>query len=379
MECRLDYITKGDYMDIDDYLKYIDQLSDKFIFKLDAYNFDEPLKVDEKLVSEFMDFLDIKRQTITDSEEKTANFMRVKSILSMDLNNETKLILIAIYFDLISVIREKQFIMSFDSYNKEQPIFSNNDLFNYVRHCRELINYDALKWSKFGGICSYDDKFLVAGNYIKEEILEFVRDNCKGYKKYIRIHPYLSYDKFPPIYFKEAAQRPVDPNWIKKLELYKGQKTGGHYFLYPVEEINNEMGRLMYLEYSILGIRSLEIYAQRNNSGNLSMMIEEMREYKEHNKYFVSKCIHLDTDGDVGVKIDDAILNHIDLAINVYDSESYLKRKNQSLSEGRVVDATFRVHLLRLEDAPFKILINLAYLFFDSEVLTREWIFDQFQ
>lgn len=37
MECRLDYITKGDYMDIDDYLKYIDQLSDKFIFKLDAY------------------------------------------------------------------------------------------------------------------------------------------------------------------------------------------------------------------------------------------------------------------------------------------------------------------------------------------------------
>ena len=44
---------------------------------------------------------------------------------------------------------------------------------------------------------------------------------------------------------------------------------------------------------------------------------------------------------EVGVKIDNAILNHIDLAINVYDSESYLKRKNQSLSEGRVVDAIF--------------------------------------
>lgn len=66
-----------------------------------------------------------------------------------------------------------------------------------------------------------------------------------------------------------------------------------------------------------------------------------MKEYKEHNKYFVSKCIHLDTDVEVGVKIDNAILNHIDLAINVYDSESYLKRKNQSLSEGRVVDAIF--------------------------------------
>ena len=32
-----------------------------------------------------------------------------------------------------------------------------------------------------------------------------------------------------------------------------------------------------------------------------------------------------------------------------------------------------------LEDAPFKILINFVYLFFDSEILTREWIFDQFQ
>lgn len=108
------------------------------------------------------------------------------------------------------------------------------------------------------------------------------------------------------------------------------------------------------------------------------MMIEEINEKERFNEYYVAKCIHLDTDNDVGTEIDNAVLSHIDLAINVYDKNAFNERKNQSLANGRVVDATIRTHLIRFENVPFRILTNLAYLFFDSQTLTKEWLYDQF-
>jgi len=108
------------------------------------------------------------------------------------------------------------------------------------------------------------------------------------------------------------------------------------------------------------------------------MMIEEISEKKEYESYYIAKCIHLDSDNMVGTTIDNAILNHIDLAINIYDTETYAVRKIQSLAYGRVVDATLRTHLLRIEKIPFNVLINLSYLFFESQYLTREWILEQF-
>lgn len=72
------------------------------------------------------------------------------------------------------------------------------------------------------------------------------------------------------------------------------------------------------------------------------------------------------------------ILNHIDIALNIYNAKAYEERKGQSLSDGRVVDATFRTHLLRLENVPFKTLIYLENLFFESQYLTKEWLTEQF-
>lgn len=200
----------------------------------------------------------------------------------------------------------------------------------------------------------------------------------QSYKRFIRIHPYYIHDKLPPIFLYEEALRPVNPNWINSLNLYKGQSTGGHYILQPSETGDFEMDRLRFWDYEVKKVRSLEIYAQRSNSGNLSMMIEEIKNNQEYSSYYIAKCIHLDTNNEVGTNINDTTLNHIDLAINIYDNSAYKQRINQSLSNGRVVDATYRIHLLRLEDVPFKLLINLSYLFFDNETLTEEWITEQF-
>jgi hypothetical protein len=376
---KVNSLCEGGFMNIAEYIDYIDQISEKTLYKLDNNNINEPLKIDSPLICDFMYFVDIKRELITDSEKKIASYRYINPIINLDVDSETKILLTAIYIDLINSIRRKEFIKSFEKYNENHPIFKGNDLFSYVRDCRELINYNNLSWiKKQNDICQYNSRFYKVNGYLREELLEYIHFNCTNYKKYIRIHPYYSYEKMPPMYLKEEALRPVDPKWIKSLKLYKGQSTGGHYFLILPEEIKTEVDKLKYWEYSILKIRSLEIYAQRNNSGNLSMMIEEVKDYKEFDEYFIAKCIHLDTSNGIGTDIDNAVLNHIDLAINVYDKDVFKERSNQSLSDGRIVDATYRIHLLRLENVPFKLLVNLSYLFFDTQTLTKEWILEQF-
>jgi len=291
-----------------------------------------------------------------------------------------KLLLTAVYIEILNNVRKKEFIKSLEKYDIQQPIFKEKNLFSHVRGCKELIDYDILKWIKQSNICKYGEKFLEASSFIREELFQFLFEKCSKYKKYIRIHPYVCFDKIPMMIIQEEALRPIDPDWIKTLKLYRGQSTGGHYFLpnMDVEDIKDDYTKLKWWEYSVRKIRNLEVHAQRNNKGNLSMMIEEINEENICNEYYITKCIHLDTDNDVGTDIDSAMLAHIDLAINVYDDNAYSERRSQSLANGRVVDATVRTHLLRFENVPFRILINLVNLFFDSQVLTTEFIMAQF-
>ena len=108
------------------------------------------------------------------------------------------------------------------------------------------------------------------------------------------------------------------------------------------------------------------------------MMLEELREERHYGRFYVCKCIHLDTDDAMGTDYRDAMLNHIDLAINVYDSDAYHKRSQESLAGGMVVDATFRTHILRMEKVPFTDLFQLAADFLDSKTLYWEWVNDLF-
>lgn len=367
-------------MDINTYLKNIEIISDGYLdINENIMNIDGPYPIDDNIISILMDMVKVKRQIITVNEIKTSNIINNKTINSLNVEAETKLIITAIYIEACSKAKEKKFLRSMGKYRCGQPIFKGNDLFNHVRSCRELINYDVLHWQKIGNICQYANKYFAVGGFVRDEILSFVRSECVNYIKFIRIEPYFCSDTMPPMYLREEALRPVNPSWINNLTLFKGGETGGHYILQNPIEIQNGLDGLKWWEYKILGIRSLEIYARRNNSGNLSMMIEEVSEKREYGGYHISRCIHLDSDNVVGTSIDNAILNHIDLAINVYNTGAYAKRKTQSLANGRVVDATLRTHLLRLENVPFRLLINLSSLFFESQSLIKEWITDQFE
>ena len=73
-----------------------------------------------------------------------------------------------------------------------------------------------------------------------------------------------------------------------------------------------------------------------------------------------------------------APLNHLDLAINMYFDGAASRRRVQTLSGGRVEDASVRTHLLRIDGAPFSSCVEFARQFFQSNVLLSEWIGDQF-
>lgn len=94
--------------------------------------------------------------------------------------------------------------------------------------------------------------------------------------------------------------------------------------------------------------------------------------------YILGKCIHLDTDDPMDTDFRATILNHLDLAINIYTGDSIKSRREQILADGMVQDADYRTHLFRIENIPFPAVIAFVTMYFDSSVLIRDWLEDQF-
>jgi hypothetical protein len=126
-------------------------------------------------------------------------------------------------------------------------------------------------------------------------------------------------------------------------------------------------------------LRRLEVIAKRDNNGNLSMMIEEITGINDNGLMF-GRMIHLDTDSTFGTDFNNSNLNHLDLAINVYENDIAAKRLKDNLANGKkTVDSSYRTHLLRIENIPFKGLFGFLVSFFKSQTLMNEYFEDQFK
>jgi len=168
---------------------------------------------------------------------------------------------------------------------------------------------------------------------------------------------------------------PANPNWWKNLRIWKGNKEGASYIL---EDCSPKDNLTQYWDFHIKRVRRLDVIAKRSNGGNLSMMIEEITDIDDYGLMY-GRMIHLDTDSPIGTDFDNAVLNHLDLAINIYEKDDARKRGKCNLADGvKTTGASYRTHLLRVENIPFKALLSYAMLFFKSEILTKEWIEDQF-
>ena len=169
---------------------------------------------------------------------------------------------------------------------------------------------------------------------------------------------------------------PANPNWWKNLTIHNRAKEGASYIL---DDCSPKENYRQYWELHIKNIKRLEVVAKRNNNGNLSMMIEELTGIDNHGLMF-GRMIHLDTDSAYGTEFEESKLNHLDLAINIYEGDIAKKRLEDNLAEGnKSTSASYRTHLLRIEDIPFKGLFGYVTSFLKSQTLVNEWFEDQFQ
>lgn len=157
------------------------------------------------------------------------------------------------------------------------------------------------------------------------------------------------------------------------MTLFPREKT---FAAYELQDCNPQDNIDEYRDYHIRDVRRLEISAQRRATDYLSMMIEELTKPDDSNGIMIGRCIHLDTRAVVGAEMKQTQLQHLDLAINVYEDETRAMRMKDSLQNGRVLDATYRTHLYRIEGIPFPALFGFAERFLLSRVLLREWVHD---
>jgi hypothetical protein len=127
-------------------------------------------------------------------------------------------------------------------------------------------------------------------------------------------------------------------------------------------------------DYRVKGIRRLEVRVERREEDYLTMMIEELPRPDDPNGLMIGRCVHLDSRDPAGTPLDQVRVNHLDLAINVYKGATRAVRDGQSLQNGKIVDASCRTHLLRIEDIPFISLFQFCRMFFQSSVLLSEWL-----
>jgi hypothetical protein len=213
-------------------------------------------------------------------------------------------------------------------------------------------------------------------SYIKPGLLDWIKSSFRSSPLFVRLYPHAAYTDLPLIDLEEAVVLPANPNWWKNLTIHNGTRTGSVYLLedcLPSKETS-----LQYWEYRFTGIRKLETIVSRDHNGHLSMMLEEVNVRDNSSGFIIGRCIHLDTNEPFGTPFEEATLKHLDLAINVYFKTSIAQRMTASLAKGDKVDATYRTHLLRIENIPFPSLFLFAQTFFLSKNLVKEWLEDQF-
>jgi len=268
-------------------------------------------------------------------------------------------------------------------YVQEQPLFrALPELWERIRETPdgkkdfELVSTDDLEFVGDFSAVKYKNRFAFIPHYLPSQLLAWASTTL-GTKFFVRLDPWNCLDVLPKTILKEIAVRPANPSWASDMRIYRGKKEGARHVLEKMDEPTEENKHLFW-DFHTKGIRRLEISARREHDDHFSMMIEELSAKEEKSNIWLGRCIHLDSRDPIGTEFSKCRLDHIDLAMNVYMDETMLIREEQFLDEGKVVDASCRIHLLRYNNVPFSSLLEMSRYFFQSEALTEEWIVDQF-
>lgn len=287
-----------------------------------------------------------------------------------------------VLFELEDRHEELSLKRSCDPYSEDQPLFKQvPSLWNSVRRSGkrdlELIDASHLQFDDFYELIILPGTKARLNKYLDSHLARWILENASESPIYFRVDPYNVSPELQHIIL-EAAIRPSNPKWLEELILWPGNKEAA---IYTLEECSSSENPQRFHDLHIKGIGRLEVCFRRDNSGVLSGLIEEISCpcRSPWQSFIVNRCLHITSKNQVGERLENAVADHIDGAINVYTGRIRNKRWAQTLDKGIVCDASFRTHLFRIENISFKFLFPLSEWFFVSEALVDEWFSDQFR
>lgn len=276
--------------------------------------------------------------------------------------------------ELKDAIEYQELQTRFELYREEHALFRNEPtLFSSVREA-ELVPLSSLPAIESDGIVHLKSGYGRIDPLLSPEVIQSMSAAYPQAPLWIRLDPHQKWQSRPAELLLETILVPANPRWWGSLALHRGSATGGSYRIDPPANPADDLEG--YCEYHVKGLRRLETFAQRKKPDHLTFMLEELQMLREG--LLIGRCIHLDTAAPRGIAPATAEVLHVDLAINVYEGDSVQQRLSGDLSNGRIVDATCRSHLLRAEQVPFNVAAFLSLLFFKSRHLRRDLFNNQF-
>jgi hypothetical protein len=369
-------------MDIDEYLNQVKRGVDTCIDRsISNQKYVEDLLISSHELSR--EIIEARTDLLCPSDyEKFGGYLEIGFFKEFEASE--RLALFSFMFDIGNDLKVSFLRRTFERYEIGQPLFyGEEDFFDCIRKTSagspdlELIDPKYLKNIHDSEIFERNGNFFKTDEYLNPALYSLCKKTFPSSPIFIRLDPTKRYSSQPLCQINEEILIPANPNWWKHLNVHRRNKEGSSYFLYPKEP--SKESKQEYWEYHTEGIRRLEVIAKRNNDGNLSMMIEELSDKDSDVGITIGRCIHLDTDDGIGTPFNESNVNHLDLAINVYEGDASRRRYLGNLAKGvKVENATFRTHLLRIENVPLKSIFLFVKVFFKSKTLKSDWLADQF-
>ena len=300
-----------------------------------------------------------------------------------DNSEDSKVASWSVLFEASDEMKKVLYRRDCEAYNSGHPLFRGDPgLFKHIRKKEtsrrpdfELIDLSQISFSSYPGeVVGTNMGFARLSSHLDPRIVRVSKERWPSAKTYVRLDPYFFSKCEPMANLQEDTIVPANPKWFSKDNLRNGDRDYGHYVL--ADNPCTPENAHAFLEFNSRGVRSLEFHAQRSKDDYLSMMLEELPRPDDSSGLMVGRCIHLDTQDPVKTPPKDAIVQHLDLAINVYEGVDRQSRLDNNLQHGRSADASFRIHLFRIEDIPFYSIFDICYMFFESKCLLKEMMND---
>jgi len=286
--------------------------------------------------------------------------------------------LFALSFDIQHALDLVSLKMQCAPYEPNQPLFQGAlSLLNHIRQRSndsvdgELLDLSAIRSVSGLSIYKVDGGFSRLTCLLNPGVVNWARARYPNSPTFIRLDPFFFKHQQPRELLTEATLVPANRKWLGDFSLRKGMKD---FALYALQDVSPQDDPRGFWEYRMKGVRQLEIRVRRREKDYLTMMIEELSKQDEENSLMVGRCIHLDTRDPVGTPLAAVKVNHLDLAVNVYQGRRRQEHYSQTLKNGKAADASFRTHVFRIEQADFCSVFDFCQLFLRSQLLVDEWI-----